>query len=72
MFKRTIVASVALPRSAWEPIRKLHDLCNVDLGMLTEAWNVSSREMAKVLYAARLEYLCEGEEGEVFGWKAEP
>lgn len=62
MFGRTSVARVVLPRSVWEPIRKLRDLHGVELDTLAVAWNIHPNEMLKVLYAARMEGLDHGEE----------
>ena len=62
MFSRTVVARVGLPRSTWEPIRKLRDTYDVPLEYLAEAWGVDTGVMLKVLYAARLRALENGEE----------
>lgn len=62
MFKRTVVARVALPKNVWEPIRRLRDLYDVPLEQLAHAWGMDTGPMLKVLYAARLQVLENGEE----------
>lgn len=63
MFRRsTIVARVGLPRKLWEPLRRLGDVYGVELPDLATAFNMSEPEMLKVLYAARIAHLREGDE----------
>lgn len=62
VFKRTVIARVGLPKSVWEPIRALRDHYDVPLEYLAQAWRVDTGVMLKVIYAARLQNLENGEE----------
>lgn len=63
MFKRgLVVARVGLPRKLWEPLRILNDVCGVELNHLAAAFAMSEPEMLKVLCAARIAHLREGDE----------
>lgn len=64
MFKQTVISRVGLPRGVWEPLRKLRDNYDVPLSYLAESFKLSEGELLKVLLAARLTHLDEGEEVE--------
>lgn len=57
MFKKTVVASVGLPKGVWEPLRLLNDIHMVKTHTLAKSWGMSEREMLKVIYAARLSHM---------------
>jgi hypothetical protein len=63
MFGRWCVVRVALPRDTWEPLRKLVDVELVCTpGDVASAWGVSLLDMERVLAAARLRSLFDGED----------
>ena len=62
MFGKQVLTKVPLAKGLWEPLRKLSDVYGLEPGVLAECWGLSETAMLRVLYAARLAHLEEGDE----------